>query len=229
MIPTSIDGTDITGATIDGTDVTEITVDGDVVFTGGFEYFDDFNTDTRSDYNFFSDAISKSSSSASISNSAITMGFDSFSAYILEYVFDSTLSGSFELEVEVKTYPDNDVIAIGVVDGVTPYYGSLQQQFGSDFTIDNRFRRNSNNYPANDNLAARPKDSPNGAASGFTFSTPFTLTLIYDDSSNTLAFEADGVERLSINQTVNQYDKFFIMDDKNNPGSSFDSVYFQQV
>jgi len=33
MIPTSIDGTDITGATIDGTDVTEITVDGDTVFT----------------------------------------------------------------------------------------------------------------------------------------------------------------------------------------------------
>jgi hypothetical protein len=33
--PTSIDGTDITGATIDGTDVTEITVDGDVVFSAG--------------------------------------------------------------------------------------------------------------------------------------------------------------------------------------------------
>jgi len=30
--PTSIDGTDITGATIDGTDVQEITVDGDTVF-----------------------------------------------------------------------------------------------------------------------------------------------------------------------------------------------------
>jgi len=36
MPPTSIDGTDITGATIDGTDVTEITVDGDTVFTAGF-------------------------------------------------------------------------------------------------------------------------------------------------------------------------------------------------
>jgi len=35
MIPTSIDGTDITGATIDGQDVTEITVDGDTVFTAG--------------------------------------------------------------------------------------------------------------------------------------------------------------------------------------------------
>ena len=33
--PTSIDGTDITGATIDGTDVQEITVDGDVVFSAG--------------------------------------------------------------------------------------------------------------------------------------------------------------------------------------------------
>jgi hypothetical protein len=33
--PTSIDGTDITGATIDGQDVQEITVDGDTVFTAG--------------------------------------------------------------------------------------------------------------------------------------------------------------------------------------------------
>jgi hypothetical protein len=33
MPPTSIDGTDITGATIDGTDVQEITVDGQTVFT----------------------------------------------------------------------------------------------------------------------------------------------------------------------------------------------------
>jgi len=35
MPPTSIDGTDITGATIDGTDVQEITVDGQTVFTAG--------------------------------------------------------------------------------------------------------------------------------------------------------------------------------------------------
>jgi len=37
MPPTSIDGTDITGATIDGTDVTEITVDGQTVFTAGLD------------------------------------------------------------------------------------------------------------------------------------------------------------------------------------------------
>jgi len=34
--PTSIDGTDITGATIDGTDVQEITVDGQTVFSPSF-------------------------------------------------------------------------------------------------------------------------------------------------------------------------------------------------
>ena len=45
MIPTSIDGTDITGATIDGTDVQEITVDGDVVFSAQtiIEGFEDGN------------------------------------------------------------------------------------------------------------------------------------------------------------------------------------------
>jgi len=41
--PTSIDGTDITGATIDGTDVQEITVDGDTVFTAGPTIIDDFD------------------------------------------------------------------------------------------------------------------------------------------------------------------------------------------
>ena len=48
MIPTSIDGTDITGATIDGTDVQEITVDGDVVFSAGgdtkIDSFETYNT-----------------------------------------------------------------------------------------------------------------------------------------------------------------------------------------
>jgi len=53
MPPTSIDGTDITGATIDGTDVTEITVDGDTVFSAvppqppsGLAYWTFDDTDT---------------------------------------------------------------------------------------------------------------------------------------------------------------------------------------
>jgi len=53
MIPTSIDGTDITGATIDGTDVTEITVDGQTVFTAfeapPSEIYYDFSTNAAID------------------------------------------------------------------------------------------------------------------------------------------------------------------------------------
>jgi len=53
MIPTSIDGTDITGATIDGTDVTEITIDGQNVFTAGpqnvFEHFEAGNVNDWTD------------------------------------------------------------------------------------------------------------------------------------------------------------------------------------
>jgi len=40
MPPTSIDGTDITGATIDGTDVQEITVDGQTVFSAAVDILD---------------------------------------------------------------------------------------------------------------------------------------------------------------------------------------------
>jgi len=57
MIPTSIDGTDITGATIDGTDVTEITVDGQTVFSAGpppsviaqYEFENNGDTSTATD------------------------------------------------------------------------------------------------------------------------------------------------------------------------------------
>jgi len=48
--PTSIDGTDITGATIDGTDVTEITVDGDVVFSKEGTIIDNFESGNLNAY-----------------------------------------------------------------------------------------------------------------------------------------------------------------------------------
>jgi len=50
MPPTSIDGTDITGATIDGTDVQEITVDGQTVFTAESPVIDDFESGNLNAY-----------------------------------------------------------------------------------------------------------------------------------------------------------------------------------
>ena len=57
MIPTSIDGTDITGATIDGTDVQEITVDGDVVFSAVTPVIDDFETGNLNSYTTLSSGL----------------------------------------------------------------------------------------------------------------------------------------------------------------------------
>jgi len=54
--PTSIDGTDITGATIDGQEVQEITVDGQTVFSGFprvLEQFDDGNLNVYQDIGDF--------------------------------------------------------------------------------------------------------------------------------------------------------------------------------
>jgi len=48
--PTSIDGTDITGATIDGTDVQEITVDGQTVFSASLDVTQDFEDGNVNDW-----------------------------------------------------------------------------------------------------------------------------------------------------------------------------------
>src|SRR6056297_1506584 len=63
--PTSIDGTDITGATIDGTDVQEITVDGDVVFTA-IPVIETFESGNVSGWNH----VSSAGGGFSISNDA---------------------------------------------------------------------------------------------------------------------------------------------------------------
>ena len=68
--PTSIDGTDITGATVDGTDVQQITVDGDVVFSAGPAIIDDFEDGNLNEYQGdVSDFSITSSSTISGSNS----------------------------------------------------------------------------------------------------------------------------------------------------------------
>jgi hypothetical protein len=66
MPPTSIDGTDITGATIDGTDVQEITVDGQTVFTAGPTIIDDFEDGNINGWNH----ITGGGGTAQISNTA---------------------------------------------------------------------------------------------------------------------------------------------------------------
>jgi len=73
MIPTSIDGTDITGATIDGQDVEEITVDGQTVFSGAPPIIDSFEDGNLSEY-------SGSTGSYNIVNSPVFDGSNALQA-----------------------------------------------------------------------------------------------------------------------------------------------------
>ena len=73
--PTSIDGTDITGATIDGQDVQEITVDGQTVFSPGPKVIDDFEATLYEDQNqTLSDYYGVDTSSFSRSTSSAESG-----------------------------------------------------------------------------------------------------------------------------------------------------------
>jgi len=84
--PTSIDGTDITGATIDGQDVQEITVDGDTVFSATVDPF------TTLDLRYKMDEGSGSSISDSIGSQ------DGFIANA-SWVSDSNYTGGFAIDI----------------------------------------------------------------------------------------------------------------------------------
>jgi len=75
MPPTSIDGTDITGATIDGTDVQEITVDGQTVF-GADKNVDGFETGNINNYTVLDAGFSVTSSNVFEGTNALTSNSD---------------------------------------------------------------------------------------------------------------------------------------------------------
>jgi len=126
--PTSIDGTDITGATIDGQDVQEITVDGDTVFTAGPTLIEDFESGNVNGWNFISDAggsfvISNDSfNGLHAGNLEVTTGGSQSVAY-----FDSfgtrDFTQPFTLEAFVKDNNDGSESNQGI--GV--FYGSTEQ------------------------------------------------------------------------------------------------------
>jgi len=132
--PTSIDGTDITGATIDGTDVQEITVDGDTVFSA-IQVIDDFNDTDFSEY---------SGDTGNLSQSTTTVKEGSGSAEFFQP------SGS-NIEVTstsgLENYPEaGDTFRYFVRQDVDTDSSRVSHQFGvqgtDSYSID--FRPNSN-------------------------------------------------------------------------------------
>jgi len=190
--PTSIDGTDITGATIDGTDVQEITVDGDVVFTSGFSYFDDFDTNTLSDYTIHETNLGVSKN-FTISGSELIQP-DNNGYFFVYYDVSSEGLTDFFVEQVTNVYPDNDWSGVGfLVDGSTIVSGDIRIQL-------NEAAIGFDSFPT-PLVYASDYDDVN-TVSHTDFATPFTVRIEYDSSTDTATLFVNGVEKVSINFTL---------------------------
>jgi len=192
MIPTSIDGTDITGATIDGQDVQEITVDGQTVFTSEFSYVDDFDTNTLSDY-VIHETLLGVSKNFTISNSELVQP-DNNGYFFVYYDVASEGLTDFFVEQVTNVYPDNDWSGVGfLVDGSTIVSGDIrkdtsQAAIGFD------------SFPTGEPYAVSYANK--STVTHTDYATPFTVRIEYDSSTNTATLFVNGVQKVSINYTL---------------------------
>jgi len=143
MIPTSIDGTDITGATIDGTDVQEITVDGDTVFTAE-TIIDDFEDGNINEYNGDTGDFSVTSSNPITGSNSLLAQNPTSTPYIHSTSglpnypqAGDTFSYKIRIEGTINTFSG---LVFGIQSNTSQNYCILM---GSESGIDDiRFRKN---------------------------------------------------------------------------------------
>jgi len=230
--PTSIDGTDITGATIDGTEVTEITVDGQTVFTSGFSYFDDFDTISFSEYTLRNNDTIESSSNWDISNSELTHPDSPFgTSRTFEYDLSSeNLTGNLAVQMEISNYIDDDMFACGFLESDnTTYMAAARDQFTETFGLGDSLFQNQQKFPPTTSNAFHPGESPDVVSSeAFAFSTPIIFRLEYDDSANELELFVDGDSKLTFSVTIGTITSVFWGESGNDPALSWDSVTVEE-
>jgi len=157
--PTSIDGTDITGATIDGTDVTEITVDGDVVFSpslvedGDFLYVHgeggNFRYDAITPFDFSNNSTTQYDNNASPGIATVSPNGDTFILAGFNDLQEFSVSIPFDFSTKnlENTFPHNfgtDQLAVTIYgpnldNMVVIDRGGTVEQFslGSSFSLSN--------------------------------------------------------------------------------------------
>jgi len=187
--PTSIDGTDITGATIDGTDVTEITVDGQTVFTAAPAVPD------QSNLVFHLDA-----SQESLSNNQTTTTVTDFSGNNNDFTGDSVtyktnqVNGLPAFEFDDDSLTNNqsvsDPLIIAVVLELTSS-GHQMRLFGSDSTFSDFTVQIETGQ-----FTPQYKLTFGGSSIGYITNPPLNqyLTVIYEADGSNSAVHVDGVE-----------------------------------
>ena len=147
MAPTSIDGTEITGATIDGQDVSEITVDGETVFTAipdsAIYYWDPGNfaspwTDEVIGEDMTINGGLSSNTFSDGSDAVLGDGVDDYGTAGATDIFYNSMS----LEIELSTTTTSVDFPFGLLEGTAPgeliYYIYLNQD-GNFNDDDGRF------------------------------------------------------------------------------------------
>jgi len=212
--PTSIDGTDITGATIDGTDVTEITVDGDVVFsaTVAFPNFDDFDTNTLGQYEGYDRSV-QDISDFSISNSELQQA-DTNERHFIGYDVSSINISSFFAESVTSNWGDNDGLGLGfVLNGSEIVGANTWEQVNEAYAGEEPFPNDRYSYDVNPDV---------DVSIGVSFSTPFTQRLEYDGNNIEFFHNGNSLLTKSVNAT-GSIDLIGILSFANAPGPHWDS------
>jgi len=190
--PTSIDGTDITGATIDGTDVQEITVDGDTVFSAT-KIIDDFEDGNISEYtNDLGNFAIESANPITGSHSLKCIGTGSVPS-----ITSSTLSNipqagdTFEFKFEKRSGSSSTGFLFCVF-GADSGYGPFH--FGDGYHVDLAFNG------SNLRLAHQTSGSVTQNTSSYSYSlnTVYTVEVVFGSST----LEANLFESGTLQTTV---------------------------
>jgi len=212
MIPTSIDGTDITGATIDGTDVQEITVDGQTVFKDAFSHFDDFDANTLADYDVYLSGIIDDSQ-WTISNSELHQADDNDQHYV-GYPVNLDTSTNFFAESVVSSYGDDDLIGLGFEVGSTLIGANIRKQVNEAYYGEEQITGTDYSFASTGNIAQ--------SNISVSYATPFTQRL--ELTNNNVSLKHNGSTIVTGNlQTNGSIDTIGLISMVNQPGVHFDS------
>jgi len=187
MIPTSIDGTDITGATIDGTDVTEITVDGQTVFTAGLASHI-YDADSLSLAN--GDPVNVLSDSVGSVDFDVTTDPPSYNT--------SGINGLGTIEADKSEFLRTDSTGFGISN---PFTIIAVAELVSSSEFQHLYEHDTNRIQIRSDNSGRyeAKDADNN---GFKTGRDFDPHIFTVDWSTNSVFYLDGTQVASDNQTV---------------------------
>jgi hypothetical protein len=188
------------------------------VFSSGFEYFDDFDTNTLSDYEIY-EGTAIDDSDFSIANSELQQA-DTNSFYFIGYDVSGESLSSFFLEYEISSYADNDFFGGGFVIGGNTIVGHNYRKEGNELGLGEK------TFPDSDLYRFLAPSSPSNhkvISTSLSYTEPFTQRLEFDGTNVELFHNSSSVTTHSVNAT-GSISLIGLISSFNNPGMHWDSI-----